>query len=785
MVQLPGSVPSAPGLTVIAPRASGALRDLAPQTAERTPLCSGQVTVDGKFLSLDGNPFRVRGVTYGSFRPRGDGELFPEPAGIHADFAAMADAGLNTVRTYTLPPVDLLELAAEAGLRVLVGLHYRDWRLEQSSGLRARHRVLDAGRRAVEAALERCDGRSEVLAVAVGNEVPGDLVRLHGINAVEKTLSSLVAQIHAASSLLATYVNYPTTEYLHVDDQDLACFNVFLEQPDELKAYLRHLQVVAGEVPLLISELGLASSVHGAEAQADSLAHQLLITDESGCAGATVFSWTDEWAVGGRDVDGWGFGVTDASRRPKPSLGVLRTWARADIRSLRARWPSVSVVVCAHNEADLVERCLASLAECPYPDLEVVFCDDGSTDETLEIARRFPFRVLALPHGGLSRARNAGIEAATGEVVAFLDADAECHPDWPYHLVVSLEDEHAVATGGPNLPPPDRPFVERAVALAPGAPVHVLVKDDRAEHVPGCNMAFRKSALEEIQGFDAVYTSAGDDVDVCWRLLDLGHEIAFAPAAQVRHHRPASIWEYLRQQRSYGRAERMLAGRHRHRFNTLGQARWSGFIYTGPPILRTLLRPTVYHGPMGIAPFQKITRRRSQELVARVTPLVRSPSRQRSWACSASCRSGGSPRRPRRSLRSSPSPGRLPLRSGPAARSPIRSHSAPSSACSTWLSRSCARGAGCAGAGRPLYRLRLPGAATVSPGYSASSASSIRAAVSSGPATRPRAGTSPSPSGLCSPAGSRLRSSGTGPHACGSRSGRDSRPSSSSRRPAS
>lgn len=611
-----------PNVVVSQLRAVDGLSELTSNRTEPTRGRGGRVTVDGKFLSLAGRPFRVRGATYGSFRPRRDGELFPEPAVIRTDFAAMREVGLNTVRTYVLPPADLLELAAETGLRVIAGLHYRDWREEPQSGLRTRRRILDAGRRAVEAALERCDGRDEVLAVAVGNEVPTDLVRLHGVNSVEKTLSALVAELHAGSDLLATYVNYPTTEYLRISGQDIACFNVFLEQPDELKAYLRHLHVVAGNVPLVISELGLASDLHGAEAQADSLAYQLLITEECGCAGATVFSWTDEWAVGGRDVEGWGFGVTAADRTPKPALAVLRTWARTDVTSLRERWPSVSVVVCAHNEADLVERCLASLLECNYPDLEIVFCDDGSTDGTLEIARRFPLNILALPHGGLSNARNAGIAAATGSVVAFLDADAECHPEWPYHLVVSLEEEAAVATGGPNLPPPGRPFVERAVARAPGAPVHVLVKDDRAEHVPGCNMAFLKGALDEISGFDPIYTSAGDDVDLCWRLLDRGHEIAFAPTAQVRHHRPASVAEYCRQQRSYGRAERMLAVRHRHRFNTLGQARWSGFIYTGPPVLRTLFRPVIYHGPMGLAPFQKVMRQRSQELLDRASPLL-------------------------------------------------------------------------------------------------------------------------------------------------------------------
>ena len=75
----------------------------------------GRVTADGKHLALRGQPFRVRGITYGTFPSRADGELYPEPDRLRADLEAIADAGLNAVRTYTLPPLDLLETAEELG----------------------------------------------------------------------------------------------------------------------------------------------------------------------------------------------------------------------------------------------------------------------------------------------------------------------------------------------------------------------------------------------------------------------------------------------------------------------------------------------------------------------------------------------------------------------------------------------------------------------------------------------------------------------------------------------
>ena len=559
----------------------------------------------------------MRGATYGTFAPRFDGARFPHHAQVDADFGAMAAAGFNTVRIYTPPSPDVLDLAAEHGLKLLVGLDYHDWRMEPVPGRAAARRILDAGLAAADAAMSQVGGRPEVLGIAVGNEVPGDIVRVHGIGSVERTLSAIVAEVHSADpEMLACYVSFPTTEYVEVEGQDFVCFNVFLERPEALRRYLRHLQRVAGDKPLVLTELGLAAALHSEEVQAASLQSQLRLVDECGLAGATIFSWTDEWNVGGTDVEGWGFGITTAERRPKPALSAARRWARSNLHGLRPRWPRISVVVCAYNAATTIDECLGSLARCDYPNLEILVADDGSTDDTRDLARRYPVRLLELPHGGLSTARNHGIAASTGDIVAFLDSDAACDPEWPYHLALSLEDENVVATGGPNLPFPDAGFVERVVAASPGGPVEVLLSDDRAEHVPGCNMAFRKDALDEIGYFDPVYTAAGDDVDVCWKLLDRGHEIAFSPAAQVLHHRRATVKGYLRQQVGYGKAERLMASRHKHRFNRIGQARWAGFIYARPNVLSRLLRPVVYHGSMGTAPFQPVVGRRSEGALA-------------------------------------------------------------------------------------------------------------------------------------------------------------------------
>ncbi|HSE07816.1 MAG TPA: glycosyltransferase [Nocardioidaceae bacterium] len=571
-----------------------------------------RVVPDGKHLRLGNEPYRVKGVTYGTFLPRRDGYRFPEVSQVERDLTAIVECGFTTLRTYDVPPPDLLDSARALGLRVLVGVHYPDWRMHPEASTRTHRRVRADARAALGEGLTTLVGRPEVLAVSVGNEVPSDIVRLYGRAAVEDALSEMVALVHEADpDMLATYTSFPTAEFLRVEGQDLATFNVFLERPEQLSPYLRHLQRVTEDRPLVVTEVGLAAELHGDTEQARSLEMQLALVDESGCAGATIFSWTDEWATSAGVVEGWGFGLTRTDRSPRPSLEVATRWARRTVRDLRVSWPPITVVVCAYNEERRIGECLESLRRLDYPGLQVAVCDDGSTDRTLEIARRSPFDVLALPHGGLSAARNAGLAVADGDIVAYPDADAACHGEWPYHLALAFDDPQVVVAGGPNLPFPDTGLTERAVALAPGGPVEVLVGDDRAEHVPGCNLAVRRSALEGIGGFDPGYTAAGDDVDVCWRLLDLGGQIAFSPAAQVHHHRRDTVRGYLRQQRGYGRAERMLTGHHRQRFNRLGAARWAGFVYGGPRILPRVLKPVVYHGPMGVAPFQTELRDRA------------------------------------------------------------------------------------------------------------------------------------------------------------------------------
>src|SRR5258708_33546106 len=132
-------------------------------------------------------------------------------------------------------------------------------------------------------------------------------------------------------------------------------------------------------------------------------------------------------------------------------------------------------------------------------------------------ARLPGFTNIVQPNMGLGHARNTGAHAAQGAVFAYTDSDCMADTDWLYYLACTLLSGEFAGVGGPNISPPAVNWIQAAVSAAPGGPSHVLLTDVVAEHIPGCNMAFHRSAFESVGGFDGEYRKAGDDVDFCWR----------------------------------------------------------------------------------------------------------------------------------------------------------------------------------------------------------------------------------------------------------------------------
>jgi hypothetical protein len=135
----------------------------------------------------------------------------------------------------------------------------------------------------------------------------------------------------------------------------------------------------------------------------------------------------------------------------------------------------------------------------------------------------------------------------------------------------------------------------------------VLLDDRIAEHVPGCNMAFRRNALLAIDGFNPIYLRAGDDVDVCWRLQARGWKIGFASAALVWHHHRSSLNAYWKQQVGYGEGETWLMAHHPDKFLD-GRMLWRGRIYSPLPFVRSLWGTRINAGVWGTAAFPSVYR---------------------------------------------------------------------------------------------------------------------------------------------------------------------------------
>ncbi|HRQ88428.1 MAG TPA: glycosyltransferase, partial [Bacteroidia bacterium] len=553
----------------------------------------------GKSFRAGGEASLVKAVTFGPF-PAG---AFPDE-GRGQLSRIREELGANALRLYEIPSLAFLHECAAVGLRVFITLPW----MQHVDFLKGGGALAQADALLLET-VRRFRGHPAVAGYFVANEIETTLVRWMGASRVVEQIERLIDLGHANDpDALFAYANYPSTEYLLPQNQDFVAFNLYLESREAYAAYLSRLQVLAGDKPLFLSEFGVDSIAHGEDGQAEMLDWAVKEAAAAGVAGVTLFSWSDRWQRGGRTIEEWKFGMVRADGSAKPALErVAGTWGelRRPSQGLGlAAVPKISVIVCTYRGSATLVECLDSIVALEYPDYEVIVVNDGSDARVSEIAASYDaVRLLELPHGGLSVARNAGAAAAAGEIFAYTDDDCVVEPDWLHWIAVQFEKDPALGcAGGPNLPPPPASATAARVAAAPGGPCHVLLGDTRAEHLPGCNFAVRRGVFEEVGGFDPVFRTAGDDVDFCWRVLAAGYGLGFHAAAFVWHHRRFTYRAYFRQQIGYGRAEALLMPLHPERFRGVGGAVWDGHVY----VARRRFGAVVYHGRYGYEPFQLI-----------------------------------------------------------------------------------------------------------------------------------------------------------------------------------
>lgn len=235
--------------------------------------------------------------------------------------------------------------------------------------------------------------------------------------------------------------------------------------------------------------------------------------------------------------------------------------------------PDISAIVVTRNEEKTIARCLESLIAQDFPRerYELIVVDGRSSDKTCEICERFPVRLVRLDRSGISRQRNAGVEAAKGRYVAFTDADCIVERSWLSKLMQRMEgsDSSVVAVGGPNAVFDNDPPLSKVIGYAQetflgsgGSPQsYKISKPSYVYSIANCNILYRKEVIER-EKYDNNF-SVGEDAELNFRLREKGYKFLYLPDVIVWHHRTDSLGGFVRKIFSYSEAMARIIRKHR------------------------------------------------------------------------------------------------------------------------------------------------------------------------------------------------------------------------------
>ena len=218
--------------------------------------------------------------------------------------------------------------------------------------------------------------------------------------------------------------------------------------------------------------------------------------------------------------------------------------APGPVASSPAALPLASVIVVCWNSADVLGRCLEQLQAQDYANYEIVVVDDGSQDDTLQVAERAAthgeLTIVRSPRNqGCPHARNLGLAHARGEIVAFIDADGFAAPSWLRHLVAAFAADETIGGVASTVFFAANPLVINGaggIVNRQGWAADLSMNEsyERAElasealYPMGCGMAVRRSAVERVGPFDDRMLNYYDDVDYGMRLWRAGYRVVVA-----------------------------------------------------------------------------------------------------------------------------------------------------------------------------------------------------------------------------------------------------------------
>lgn len=249
--------------------------------------------------------------------------------------------------------------------------------------------------------------------------------------------------------------------------------------------------------------------------------------------------------------------------------------------------PSFSVVVATRNRPAQLERCLASLARLNYPRecYEVVVVDDGGYPEAQSVVSRVEQKMrvtcLRVAHGGPAAARNAGVAASAGEMIAFTDDDCAVDPQWLRRLAAQFSGRRGAVVGGKVV----NALVSNRYSSASQGLQDFLYRwyhEERGGELrffTTNNLALSWSDFQSIGGFDESFTFASEDRDLSDRAIAAGLSLIYAPDAIVHHAHELGLGEFLRQHYQYGKGAAHFRSRRRARRRARARLEPPAFYY--------------------------------------------------------------------------------------------------------------------------------------------------------------------------------------------------------------
>jgi glycosyltransferase involved in cell wall biosynthesis len=215
---------------------------------------------------------------------------------------------------------------------------------------------------------------------------------------------------------------------------------------------------------------------------------------------------------------------------------------------------SISVIIPAYNAAATIAECMTALNDqsLPRSEYEVIVVDDGSTDDTADIAACYGARVLRQANSGPAVARNRGITEARGTVVLFTDADCVPAPEWIQEMIAPLADPQIAGSKGVYRTR-QQDLTARFIQIEYEDRYDRTARYMYVDFIDTYAAGYRRDVLVASGGFNTSFPFASvEDQELSFRLASAGHKMVFNPRAVVYHRHPESWRRYAQRKHKIG-----------------------------------------------------------------------------------------------------------------------------------------------------------------------------------------------------------------------------------------